>query len=348
MVKIFYDKDASLEPLKAKTVAIIGYGIQGRGQSLNLRDSGIRVVVAEMQGTPNHEQAVKDGFTPVTARQAAEQADILQILTQDHLQAEIYEKEIRPALKKGKALLFSHGFNIHFGFIKPPQDVDVLMVAPKGPGALVRTQFLEGKGVPCLLAIQQDVSGKAREIGLAYAKAIGGTRAGVIETSFKDETETDLFGEQAVLCGGTGALIHAGFEVLVEAGYPAEMAYFEVLHELKLITDAIFSSGIAGMYRRVSDTAEYGGYTRGGRVITEETKQEMRRMLKEIQSGAFAKEWMEENKKGRPVYNKFREHYDRHPVEEVGKRLRSLMGWNEDLTRAQSAKPKTAPSVSGK
>jgi ketol-acid reductoisomerase len=340
MPKIYYDKDASLEPLKNKTVAIIGYGIQGRGQSLNLRDSGVNVIVAEQSTGPNHDLAVSDGFKPVTAKEAAEKGDIIQILTQDHLQAEIYEKDIKPALKPGKALLFSHGFNIHFGYIKPPKGVDVLMVAPKGPGALVRTQFLEGKGVPCLVAIQQNESGKALEIGLAYAKAIGGTRAGVIETTFKDETETDLFGEQAVLCGGTGALIQAGFEVLVEAGYPAEMAYFEVLHELKLITDAVCVAGIAGMYRRVSDTAEYGGYTRGGRIITEATKNEMRKMLKEVQSGAFAKEWMEENKKGRPVYNKYREQYDKHPIEEVGKRLRSLMGWHDDLTKAQAAKGK--------
>lgn len=339
MSKIYYDQDASLEPLKGKTVGIIGYGIQGRGQSLNLRDSGINVIVAEIPG-PNYDLAVSDGFKPLTAKELTEKADIIQLLVQDHLQAALYEKEVVPALKKGKALLFSHGFNIHFGFIKPPKDVDVIMVAPKGPGALVRTQYLEGKGVPCLLAIYQDPSGKAKELGLAYAKAIGGTRGGVMETNFKNETETDLFGEQAVLCGGAGALIQAGFEVLVEAGYPAEMAYYEVLHELKLITDAVFAHGIAGMYRRVSDTAEYGGYTRGNRVINENVKAEMKKMLKEIQSGAFAKEWMDENKNGRPVYKKWREKYEKHPVEKVGAELRAKMGWNEDLTAAQTASKK--------
>lgn len=340
MPKIYYDKDASLDPIKNKTVAIIGYGIQGRGQGLNLRDSGVKVIVGQRPGGVNYDLAVSDGFTPVSAREAAEQADIIQILTQDHLQAEIYEKDIKPVLKPGKSLLFSHGFNINFGFIKPPKDIDVFMVAPKGPGALVRTQYLEGKGVPCLLAIHQDVSGKTRELGLAYAKAIGGTRAGVIETNFKDETETDLFGEQTVLCGGVGALIQAGFETLTEAGYPAEMAYFEVLHELKLITDAIFASGISGMYRRVSDTAEYGGYSRGARIVTPATKAEMKKILSEIQSGKFAKEWMDENKNGRPVYKKFREAYDNHPIEKVGKELRSALGWNEDLTKAQEGKSK--------
>jgi ketol-acid reductoisomerase len=338
MSKIYYEADASLEPLKGKTVGIVGYGIQGRGQSLNLRDSGVDVIVAELPGGPNHDQAVKDGFKPVSAKELTEKADIIQMLVQDHLQAALFESEILPELKAGKALLFSHGFNIHFGFIRPPKDIDVIMVAPKGPGALVRTQFLEGKGVPCLLAVQQDATGKAKELGLAYAKAIGGTRGGVMETNFKNETETDLFGEQAVLCGGTGALIQAGFEVLVEAGYPAEMAYYEVLHELKLITDAVFAHGIAGMYRRVSDTAEYGGYTRGNRVITKEVKAEMKRMLAEIQSGAFAKEWMEENKKGRPVYKEWRKKYEGHPVEKVGKELRAKMGWNEDLTAAQKGK----------
>ncbi len=337
MEKIYYDKEVSLDPLKGKVVGIVGYGIQGRGQSLNLRDSGVNVIVAEIPG-PNFDQAVADGFKPMSAKEVTEKADIIQLLVQDHLQAGIYEKEIKGALKAGKMLLFSHGFNIHFEFIKPPADVDVVMVAPKGPGALVRTQFLEGKGVPCLLAIHQNPSGKAKEIGLAYAKAIGGTRGGVMETNFKNETETDLFGEQAVLCGGAGALIQAGFEVLVEAGYPEEMAYYEVLHELKLITDAVFVHGIAGMYRRVSDTAEYGGYSRGYRVINKDVKEEMKKMLKEIQSGAFAKEWMDENKNGRPVYKKFRDQYDNHPIEKIGKELRSAMGWNEDLTAAQKGK----------
>jgi ketol-acid reductoisomerase len=342
MPTIYYDKDANPEALKGKKVAIIGYGIQGRGQGLNLRDSGVDVVIGQRPGGPNYDLAISDGFQPVSAKEAAETADIIQILTQDHLQAELYEKDVLPSLKEGKTLLFSHGFNIHFGFITPPKDIDIVMVAPKGPGALVRTQYLEGKGVPCLLAIHQDATGKAKEIGLAYAQAIGGARAGVIETNFKNETETDLFGEQAVLCGGAGALIQAGFETLVEAGYPEEMAYFEVLHELKLITDAIFSAGISGMYRRVSDTAEYGGYTRGYRVVTDETKAEMKKILGEIQSGQFAKEWMDENKNGRPVYNKFREKYDKHPVEKIGKELRGMMGWNEDLTQAQVGKKPAA------
>jgi ketol-acid reductoisomerase len=324
-VKIYYDNDADLNLLKGKKVAIIGYGIQGRGQGLNLRDSGVNVIVAELPGTPNYEMAVKDGFTPVPAAEAAQQADIIQILTQDHLQAEIYEKHIAPNMKAGKALCFSHGFNIQFGYIKPAKDIDVFMVAPKGPGSLVRSQFVEGGGVPCLVAVQQNPSGKALQIGLAYAKAIGGTRAGVIETTFKEETETDLFGEQAVLCGGLSDLITAGFDTLVQAGYQPEMAYFECLHEVKLIVDAMFVSGIAGMYKRVSDTAEYGGYSRGPRLITEATRKEMKKMLDEVVSGQFAREWMEENKKGRPNFKKMRENCEKHPIEETGEKLRKMM-----------------------
>ena len=324
-LKIYYDKDADLNLLKNKKVAIIGYGIQGRGQGLNLRDSGVNVIVSEMPGTPNYELAIKDGFKPVTASEAAQQADIIQILTQDHVQAEIYEKYIAPHMKAGKALCFSHGFNIHFNYIKPAKDIDVFMVAPKGPGSLVRSQFVEGGGVPCLVAVKQNPSGKALQIGLAYAKAIGGTRAGVIETTFKEETETDLFGEQAVLCGGLSELITAGYDTLVQAGYQPEMAYFECLHEVKLIVDAMFVHGIAGMYRRVSDTAEYGGYSRGSRVITKATRKEMKKMLKEITSGKFAKEWMAENKKGRPNFKKSRETCDKHSIEKVGAKLRGMM-----------------------
>ena len=324
-VKIYYDKDADLDLLKGKKVAIVGYGIQGRGQGLNLRDSGVNVLVAELPGTPNYEMAVKDGFKPVSAADAAKEADIIQILTQDHLQAEIYEKHIAPNMKAGKSLCFSHGFNIHFGYIKPAKDIDVFMVAPKGPGALVRSQFVEGGGVPCLVAVYQNPSGKALQIGLAYAKALGGTRAGVIETTFKEETETDLFGEQAVLCGGLSELITAGFDTLVEAGYQPEMAYFECLHEVKLIVDAMFVSGIAGMYKRVSDTAEYGGYSRGPRVITEATRKEMKKMLEEVVSGTFAKEWMGENKQGRPNFKKMREKCDKHQIEETGAKLRKMM-----------------------
>ncbi len=327
MAKIYYDQDADLGVLKGKKVAIVGYGIQGRGQGLNLRDSGVDVIVAQRKGGKNYDLAVEDGFTPVTAEEAAQQADIIQILTQDHLQGEIYEKSIKPYLKAGKTLLFSHGFNIHFGYIKPPKDVDVIMVAPKGPGALVRTQFVEGGGVPCLVAVYQDASGQALATALAHAKGVGGTRAGVIETNFKEETETDLFGEQTVLCGGLSELIRAGYETLVEAGYQPEMAYFECLHEVKLIVDAVFAEGLSGMHRRVSDTAEYGDYTRGPRVITKESRAAMKQILKEIQSGEFAREWIEENKKGRTNYNRLRKECDEHPVEKVGAELRRMMHW---------------------
>jgi ketol-acid reductoisomerase len=327
MAKIYYDKDADLKDLKGKKVAIIGYGIQGRGQGLNLRDSGIDVIVAELEGGKNYDQAVEDGFKPVSADEAAEKADIIQMLTQDHLQAGIYEKSIAPHMKRGKVLLFSHGFNIHFGYIKPSKDIDVIMVAPKGPGSLVRSQFVEGGGVPCLVAVYQDASGHALKTGLAYAKAIGGTRAGVIETNFKEETETDLFGEQAVLCGGLSELIRAGYDTLVEAGYQPEMAYFECQHEVKLIVDAIFADGISGMHRRVSDTAEYGDYSRGKRIITPQVREEMKRILREVQSGDFAKEWIAENQKGRPQFNKMREECDQHPIEKIGAKLRGMMEW---------------------
>ncbi len=337
-MKIYYDKDADLGVLKGKKVALIGYGIQGRGQGLNLRDSGVEVIVAQRKGGKNYDQAVEDGFRPVEAEEAAQKGDIIQLLAQDHLQAEIYEKSVAPHLQPGKSLLFSHGFNIHFGYIKPPKTIDVFMVAPKGPGSLVRSQFQEGGGVPCLVAIYQNPSGNALKLALAHAKAIGGTRAGVIETNFKEETETDLFGEQSVLCGGLSELIRAGFETLVEAGYAPEMAYFECLHEVKLIVDAVFVSGISGMHRRVSDTAEYGDYTRGKRIIGSQARAEMKKILQEIQSGAFAKEWIEENKKGRPLYNKLREECDRHQVEKIGAELRSMMKWIQDPTKKPEQK----------
>ena len=333
MPKIYYDKDADLNVLKGKKIAIVGYGIQGRGQGLNLRDSDVDVIIAQRKGGKNYDQAVEDGFTPVTAEEAAEQADIIQLLTQDHLQGEIYEKSVAPYMKPGKALLFSHGFNIHFGYIKPPKEIDVFMVAPKGPGALVRTQFLEGGGVPCLVAIHQNASGKALELALAHAKAIGGTRAGVIETDFKEETETDLFGEQSVLCGGLSELIRAGYDTLVEAGYQPEMAYFECLHEVKLIVDAIFVAGISGMHRRVSDTAEYGDYSRGKRIIGEAARKEMKKILKEIQSGDFAREWIDENKKGRKHFDQLRKESDDHPIEKVGADLRKMMKWIQSPDR---------------
>lgn len=327
MAKIYYDSDADLNLLKGKKIAIIGYGIQGRGQSLNLRDSGLDVVVSELAGTPNFEQAKKDGFNPVTAEEASQAADLVQILTQDHLQAKLYKSDIAQNMTKGKALVFSHGFNIRFKQIKPSKKIDVFMVAPKGPGALVRRMYEEGKGVPCLVAIYQDATGNALKLALAYAKGIGGTRAGVIETTFEEETETDLFGEQTVLCGGVTELIKAGFDTLVEAGYQPEIAYFEVLHELKLITDLIQEHGISGMRRRVSNTACYGDITRGKRIITERTRREMKKILKEIRSGKFAREWIKENEMGRSNFNSILKKEDDHPIEKVGVELRKMMPW---------------------
>jgi ketol-acid reductoisomerase len=327
MVKIYYDQDADLNMLKDKTVGIIGYGIQGRGQSLCLRESGVKVIVAELEGTQNYQQAMNDGFQVFTAEEVAKQADIIQILTQDHVQAEVYKKSIKKHLKPGKALCFSHGFNIHFKQIKPSKDIDVFMVAPKGPGALVWEMYKEGKGVPALVAVYQDVTGNALKLALAYAKAIGATRAGVLETTFKEETETDLFGEQVVLCGGVSALIQTAFDVLVEAGYQPEIAYFEVLHELKLITDLIYQYGISGMRRRVSNTACYGDLTRGPRVINEKVKKVMKKILKEIQTGKFAREWIKENKTGRKKFNELLAKGDQHPIEEVGRRIREMIPW---------------------
>ncbi len=327
MAKMYYDKDADLKLLRGKTVAVIGYGIQGGAQAQCLRDSKVKVIVSELPGTANFKRAVKDGFKPVPADEAARKADIIQILTQDHIQPVVYEKAVLPSLKKGKALVFSHGFNIHYGQIVPPKDVDVFMVAPKGPGALVREMYVKGGGVPCLLAVYQDATKKAKKLGLAYAKAIGGTRAGVIETTFEEETETDLFGEQSVLCGGVSELIRAGFDTLVEAGYQPEIAYYECLHELKLIVDLIHTRGIGGMRSGVSDTAEYGDITRGRRIITEETREEMREILREIQSGEFAREWILENQVNRPVYSALKRQDENHLIEAVGKKLRSMMPW---------------------
>lgn len=327
MAKIYYDDDADLHLLKGKKIAIIGYGIQGRGQSLNLRDSGLEVIVSELEGTPNFELAKKDGFNPVSARDASAAADIVQILTQDHLQAKLYKSDIVQNMTKGKALVFSHGFNIRFKQIKPSKKIDVFMIAPKGPGALVRRMYEEGKGVPCLVAIYQDATGNALKLALAYAKGIGGTRAGVIETTFEEETETDLFGEQTVLCGGVTELIKAGFDTLVEGGYQPEIAYFEVLHELKLITDLIQEHGISGMRRRVSNTACYGDITRGKRIINERTRKEMRKILKEVCSGKFAREWIKENEMGRPNFNSILKKEDEHPIEKVGIELRKMMPW---------------------
>jgi len=327
MAKVYYDKDANLELIKTKTIAIIGYGIQGRGQALCLRDSGCRVVVSELPGTDNYQKAKEDGFDVMSAQEATKAASIIQILTQDHVQAKVYKESIKPKLKKGKALCFSHGFNIRFKQIRPSKNIDVFMVAPKGPGALVRRMYEEGKGVPCLIAVHQDATGKAKDLALSYAKAIGGTRMGVIETTFVEETETDLFGEQTVLCGGVTELIKAGFDTLIEAGYQPEIAYFEVLHELKLITDLVQEVGISGMRRRVSNTACYGDLTRGPRIITDKTRKAMKKILKEIRSGKFAKEWIKENETGRKNFDKLIEEGDNHPIEKVGKDLRKMMPW---------------------
>jgi ketol-acid reductoisomerase len=327
MAEMYFDQDADLGMLKDKTIGIIGYGIQGRAQSLCLRDSGLKVLVSDLEGSVNWNKAIEDGFTPASAAEVAKASDVVQILTEDHVQAAVYKSQIAPNLKDGDALLFSHGFNIHFGQIVPPPTVDVFMVAPKGPGALVREMYEQGKGVPCLLAIYQDYTGKAKALGLAYAKGLGAARAGVIMTTFKEETETDLFGEQAVLCGGASELIKAGFDTLVEAGYQPEIAYYEVLHELKLITDLIQAHGISGMRKRVSDTAEFGDITRGKRLVTAQTRHEMKHILAEIQTGEFAREWIIENMTGRPVFSALRKSEAQHPIEEVGEKLRDMMPW---------------------
>ena len=332
-MKIYYDKDANLKDLKGKKIAIIGYGSQGHAQAQNLRDSGLDVIVSQRKGGENYELALRHGFKPVSASEAAKEADLIQILTQDHIQAKLYEEDVKPHLRKGKTLLFSHGFNIHYGQIVPPKEIDVVMIAPKGPGHLVRREYEKGAGVPSLLAIHQDFTKKAKKTALAYAKGLGATRAGVIETTFKEETETDLFGEQAVLCGGVSELIKAGFDTLVEAGYHPEIAYFECLHELKLIVDLMYEGGLSYMRYSVSDTAEYGDLTRGKRIITQETRQEMRRILEEVRNGNFAKEWIIENRVGRPVFTALRKKEAEHPIEIVGKKLRSMMGWLKEKKR---------------
>ncbi len=327
MAKIYYTKDADLNSLKKKTIAVIGYGIQGRAQALNLRDSGLNVIIGQRPGGVNYDLAKKDGFKPVSASEAAQKADIIHILTQDHIQGDLYKAEIAPFMKKGKSLSFSHGFNIHFKQIVPPKDVDVWMVAPKGPGSLVRRQYEEGKGVPCLVAVHQNASKNALKDALAFAVGVGGGKPGILQTTFKEETETDLFGEQAVLCGGASHLVKAGFETLVEAGYQPEIAYFECLHELKLIVDIIYEEGIKGMRKKVSDTAEYGDYVSGPRVVTPATKKVMKQILKDVQSGKFAKQWMAENKTGRKKFNKFRKDSENHKIEKVGAELRQMMPW---------------------
>jgi ketol-acid reductoisomerase len=325
--KMYYDSDANLDALKGKKIAIIGYGSQGHAQAQNLRDSGLDVIISELPGTPNYDLAVEHGFKPVSASEAAKAGDVVQILLPDEVQSAVYASDIKQHMTAGKTLVFSHGFNIHFGQIVPPKDVDVIMVAPKGPGHLVRRVYTEGAGVPALIAIYQNPSGKAKDTALAYAKGIGATKVGVLETTFEEETETDLFGEQAVLCGGCTALVEAGFETLVEAGYQPEIAYFECLHELKLIVDLLYEGGMANMRYSVSNTAEYGDYTRGPRVIDECARESMREILAEIQSGEFAREFILENKAGRPVLNAARRHGREAMIEEVGSRLREMMPW---------------------
>lgn len=329
MAKIYYERDASLDPLIGKKVAIIGYGSQGRAHTANLHDSGLDVVVGSIKNE-SWEAAEKAGFRVVPIAEAAKEADLVMMLIPDEFQKEVYDRDIRDNLKEGDSLVFAHGFNIRFKQIVPPNNIDVLMIAPKGPGFLVRQAYLDGIGVPALLAVEQDFTGQAREIGLAYAKALGATRAGLIETTFKEETETDLFGEQTVLCGGVTELIKAGFDTLVEAGYQPEIAYFECLHELKLIIDLVQKHGISGMWRFVSNTAEYGGLSRRNRIITEETRKEMQRILKEIQSDEFAKEWLAENAQGKPNFNRMAKEEEELLMERVGRKLRKMMPWLQE------------------
>jgi ketol-acid reductoisomerase len=328
-LKILYDKDGSLAPLKGKTVSVIGYGSQGHAHAQNLRDSGIKVAVSELPGTNNYNLAKKHGFEPMTAGQATAKGDLIVITLPDEVQAAVYKKEIEPNLKPGKALGFCHGFNIHFKQIVPPKGVDVVMIAPKGPGHTVRSCFVEGSGVPCLIAIEKNETGKAHDIALAWGIGIGGGRAGIIETTYKEETETDLFGEQVVLCGGLTSLIKAGFETLVEAGYQPHIAYFEVLHELLLIIKLMAEGGISYMRYSISNTAEYGDLTRGPRIINDATRAEMKKILKDIQDGSFAKEWLEECRKGKPNFNRLYEADKNHPVEIVGHQLRKMFSWME-------------------
>jgi ketol-acid reductoisomerase len=325
MPRRFYEKDGNIQDLKGKKIAIIGYGSQGHAHALNLRDSGLDVVVGLPTDSKSRAKATAAGLTVLTPAEAAKAADIMMVLVPDHIQGELYNSDIAPNLTRGKTLMFAHGFNIHFGFIKPPADVDVSMIAPKAPGHRVREVFTEGSGVPALVAIHQDASGNALKNALAYAAALGSLRAGVIETSFREETESDLFGEQAVLCGGAAELIRAGFETLVEAGYAPEIAYFECLHELKLIVDLIYEGGLGYMRFSVSDTAEYGDYTRGPRIINAETRKEMKKILSEIQSGEFAKQWIGENKAGRQKFLAMRAEQADQPIENVGRELRKMM-----------------------
>ena len=325
--KIYYDNDADLSLLKNKTIAILGYGSQGHAQAQNLRDSGCSVIVAEKPGSPNYDLATEHGFDPLPLEEATRRADLMNILLPDEVQGDLFRQHIVENLKPGNILMCSHGFNVHFGQVEAPPGVDTLLVAPKGPGHLVRSEFEKGGGVPCLIAVGEGASDTTFQLGLAYAKGIGGTRGGVIETTFAEETETDLFGEQVVLCGGVSELVRAGFETLVEAGYQPEMAYFECMHELKLIVDLFYQGGLNYMRYSVSNTAEFGDYTRGPRIITQQTRDEMKKILEEIQTGQFAREWILENKAGAPAFKAQRRLHRNQQIEEVGRRLRNLMSW---------------------
>ncbi|MBU9728152.1 ketol-acid reductoisomerase [Diplocloster modestus] len=330
MAKIFYQEDCNLALLEGKTIAVIGYGSQGHAHALNLKESGFHVIIGLYEGSKSWAKAEAAGFEVYTAAEAAKRADIVMVLINDEKQAKMYNESIAPNLEEGNMLMFAHGFAIHFGQIIPPKNVDVIMIAPKGPGHTVRSTYQEGKGVPCLIAVHQDYTGKAHDIGLAYALGIGGARAGVLETTFREETETDLFGEQAVLCGGVTALMKCGFEVLVEAGYEPESAYFECIHEMKLIVDLIYQSGFAGMRYSISNTAEYGDYITGPKIITEDTKNAMRQVLKDIQEGVFARNWLLENQIGCTNFNAKRRMESKHQLEEVGAELRKLMSWTDE------------------
>ena len=337
-MEVYYDKHADLNLLRAKKIAVIGYGSQGHAHALNLSDSGMDVRVGLRPGGASWKKATAAGLTARPIPEAVQEADIVMILIPDEKQPAVYREFIEPALGPAKALVFAHGFNIHYGQIVPPRELDVFMVAPKGPGHLVRYEYTQGKGVPTLIAVHQDASGRARDLALAYAVAIGAGRAGILETSFREETETDLFGEQAVLCGGVSELIRNGFETLVEAGYAPEMAYFECLHELKLIVDLIYEGGLSNMYYSVSNTAQYGGLSRGNRVVDEKARAEMRRLLDDIRSGTFAREWVLENQANLPVFKALTRAMEEHPVEQVGRRLRSMMPWLEKQKKVDREK----------
>jgi ketol-acid reductoisomerase len=336
MANIYSDKDASLDPIRSRKVAVIGYGSQGHAHALNLKDSGVDVRVGLPESSKSRQKAQAAGVKVLTVAEAAREADLIMVLAPDEKQKRIYEEEIARHLSRGKALFFAHGFNIHYGQIKPPPEVDVILIAPKAPGHMVRRLYQSGQGTPALIAVHHDASGQAKALGLSYARALGATRAAVLETTFREETETDLFGEQTVLCGGVTSLVLAGYETLVEAGYQPESAYFECLHELKLIVDMMYEGGLGWMRHSISDTAEYGDYTRGPRIVGEAVRAEMKKILRDIQTGVFAREWILENQAGRPVFDKLREEGRAHPIEEVGRRLREMMSWLRDAKKDSS------------